>query len=292
MVYQRQYISKKRLYLKNSKIRHYAPGTPCTLTNITKSIMLGEPKATFTIAEESFELKASKLLSRQEAEGHDITILATAKISEPEGCCATCEGERKVCTSSGRPKKNCEKWHKCSVKACPDCQAPPAQAQAAVASDLSETGSRYSADTLSRKNTQDTFKPEAAYDYQVVWHDGVKFRNSPNMDDRVEEMGPNYNDIVKVMAVRGSWAHCANGLWLPITVGKHQVLEARDRLPAGVDSPVSQNSMRRASVGTNGSRRSQTDRSHSNNRRLAECPVPNRTKADARSYRSRPDCDV
>merc|ERR1711964_480068 len=69
---------KERLYLEDSKSRHYPIGTPCVLTGITGSNMWWEPKATFTIAGESFELKASKLLSRQEAVGH-ITILAIAK---------------------------------------------------------------------------------------------------------------------------------------------------------------------------------------------------------------------
>merc|ERR1712096_576555 len=53
--------------------------------------------------------------------------------------------------------KNCENWHNCSVKLCPDCLAPPAQAQAAVESDLSETGSRYSADTQPSQATRTNF---------------------------------------------------------------------------------------------------------------------------------------
>merc|ERR1711964_179950 len=90
-----------------------------------------------------------------------------------ESRCLTCEGAGKVCAKSKQSKANCKAFHWLGIWCdsgtnklipCPECAppAPPAQAQDAVESDLSETGSRYSADTQPSQATR-TFSQATEY---------------------------------------------------------------------------------------------------------------------------------
>jgi len=87
---------------------------------------------------------------------------------------------------------------------------------------------------------------------------GVCYRNSKDIDDRSEKcVRP--NDVVTAVSVDGDWLKISDGLWLPMSIVK------------------------------DGTTRTLFVPADSLNRRLAESPAPNRTKADARTHRSRPD---
>lgn len=64
----------------------------------------------------------------------------------------------------------------------------------------------------------------------VMAQNGVAYRNSPNLKDRISEIrGPELGDIVKVARLHDNWVQLDNGYWIPLKVG--DVMTLRDTLP-------------------------------------------------------------
>lgn len=59
---------------------------------------------------------------------------------------------------------------------------------------------------------------------------GIAYRNSPNLDDRVDGVrGPEFGDVVRVSRRQNGWVQLDNGYWIPI--GVDGVMMVRDSLP-------------------------------------------------------------